>query len=70
MSKATTKTPANQKKRPGRPATGKDPLVAARMPPALIEQIKMWAESHTDGDRSKAIRQLIEFGLRSKDAKR
>jgi metal-responsive CopG/Arc/MetJ family transcriptional regulator len=49
-------------KKRGRPATGKAPLVALRMPPRLIEQIDMWAEYQKTG-RSDAIRRLVELGL-------
>jgi Arc/MetJ-type ribon-helix-helix transcriptional regulator len=47
----------------GRPATGKDPLVNARMPSALIKSIDNWAAKHSDGSRSEAIRRLVELGL-------
>ena len=50
-------------KKRGRPATGKDPLVATRMPPALIKSIDAWAATRADGSRSEAIRRLVELGL-------
>jgi hypothetical protein len=50
------------KKRRGRPATGKDPHIAARMPPALIAEVEAWATAN-DTTRSDAIRQLVEIGL-------
>lgn len=50
------------KKRRGRPATGKDPHVAARMPSALITEVEAWAAAN-DTTRSEAIRRLVEFGL-------
>jgi Arc/MetJ-type ribon-helix-helix transcriptional regulator len=50
------------KKGRGRPATGKDPLVSARLPVKLIENIKSIAESEKIS-RSDAIRNLIERGL-------
>jgi Ribbon-helix-helix protein, copG family len=53
------------KKRRGRPATGKDPLVSARLPQQLIDQVEDWAASH-DASRSEAIRRLVEFGLKAK----
>jgi hypothetical protein len=49
-------------KKRGRPATGKDPLVALRMPSELIEQIEMWAKYQKTG-RSEAIRRLVYTGL-------
>jgi hypothetical protein len=54
---------AVKRKKRGRPATGADPLVAARMPPELIRSIDAWAAAHADGSRSEAIRRLVERGL-------
>jgi hypothetical protein len=53
------------KKRRGRPATGKDPHVAARMPAELIARIEAWAEAN-DTSRSDAFRRLVEIGLGAK----
>jgi hypothetical protein len=53
------------KKARGRPATGKDPHVTARMPNELIAQVEAWAVAN-DSSRSAAIRQLVEFGLKAK----
>lgn len=50
------------KKRRGRPATGKDPHIAARMPPALIAEVETWAITN-DTTRSNAFRRLVEIGL-------
>ena len=55
------------KKKRGRPATGKDPLVATRMPLALIKSIDDWAAKHSDGSRSGAIRRMIEMALSGPD---
>jgi Arc/MetJ-type ribon-helix-helix transcriptional regulator len=53
-----------KRKKRGRPATGKDPLIAARMPPELTAGIDAWAEGQDDRPgRSEAIRRLIELGL-------
>src|SRR5258705_1124120 len=49
-------------KRPGRPRTGKDPHMAARMPPALIAEVETWAKAN-DTSRSEAFRRLVELGL-------
>jgi len=54
------------KKRPGRPATGTDPLVSARLPEAVITAIDEWAERHGAESRSEAIRRLVELGLKGK----
>jgi len=51
-------------KRTGRPATGKDPLVAFRSPPELTGQIDTYAAS-VGSNRSEAIRRLVELGLSS-----
>lgn len=52
-------------KKRGRPATGKDPFVGIRLPPALIAEIKKWGEKDNGGlSRSEAIRRLVEIGLR------
>jgi hypothetical protein len=53
------------KKRRGRPATGKDPLVSARLPAAVIDQIEVWSAAN-EVSRSEAIRRLVELGLRVK----
>jgi Arc/MetJ-type ribon-helix-helix transcriptional regulator len=51
----------NQKKR-GRPATGRDPVSAVRLPAALTAAVDEWAEDHA-ANRSEAIRRLVELGL-------
>jgi Arc/MetJ-type ribon-helix-helix transcriptional regulator len=50
------------KKRRGRPATGKDPLVSARLPQSVIDQVHEWAATN-EASRSEAIRRLVELGL-------
>jgi hypothetical protein len=52
-------------KKRGRPATGKDPLVATRMPAELIKSIDNWGAEHADASRSAAIRRLVELGLKA-----
>jgi hypothetical protein len=47
----------------GRPATGKDPLVAFRLPRKDIERVDGWARQH-DLTRSEAIREMITEALR------
>jgi hypothetical protein len=51
-------------KKRGRPATGKDPLVALRLPPETIETIDAWSDRNGIPSRSEAIRALIERGLK------
>jgi hypothetical protein len=53
------------KKRRGRPATGKHPHIAARMPPQLIDEVEAWATANNTS-RSDAFRRLVEIGLRAK----
>jgi Arc/MetJ-type ribon-helix-helix transcriptional regulator len=55
-----------QKKR-GRPATGHDPVLTVRLPPAITSAIESWAKQQDDKpSRSEAIRRLIEFALGSR----
>jgi hypothetical protein len=54
----------NQKKR-GRPATGRDPVSAVRLPVDLTANVDAWAESR-EVSRSEAIRRLVELGLKAK----
>lgn len=49
----------------GRPATGRDPLVQARMPLHLICEIDFWMEKFEGMDRSTAIRCLVKLGMRA-----
>jgi Arc/MetJ-type ribon-helix-helix transcriptional regulator len=51
----------NQKKR-GRPATGRDPVSAVRLPAELTAAVDKWAEDN-EANRSEAIRRLVELGL-------
>jgi hypothetical protein len=52
------------KKKRGRPATGKDPVTALRLSPALTDAIEGWAaRQHDEPNRSEAIRRLVELGL-------
>jgi hypothetical protein len=57
------------KKSRGRPATGRDPHVAARMPAELIARVEAWAKAN-DTTRSDAFRQLVEKGLGPEKAER
>ena len=54
----------NQKRR-GRPATGRDPVSAVRLPTELTAAVDKWAEDH-EANRSEAIRRLVELGLKVK----
>jgi Arc/MetJ-type ribon-helix-helix transcriptional regulator len=52
----------NQKKGRGRPATGRDPVSAVRLPVELTAAVEKWAEDN-EANRSEAIRRLVELGL-------
>jgi hypothetical protein len=63
MAKSITVMP----KKRGRPATGRDPSVVVRFPPALTKAVDAWANRIGDGaTRSEAIRRLVELGLKAK----
>jgi hypothetical protein len=52
-------------KKRGRPATGKDPQIVARMPAEMLANIDAWATAN-EIIRSEAIRRLVELGLKAK----
>jgi hypothetical protein len=55
------------RKRPGRPATGQDPVTAIRLSKELRETVDAWAaEQDDEPGRSEAIRRLVEIGLKAK----
>jgi hypothetical protein len=54
-----------KRKKPGRPATGTDPLYGVRIPEELMDQIEEWAAKNS-ATRSDAIRRLVEIGLKAK----
>ena len=52
------------RKKPGRPATGRDPVTALRLAPALKSAIENWAQRQLGKpSRSEAIRRLLELAL-------
>ena len=58
--------PKSQKKKRGRPATGRDPVTAIRLPEDLRVRVEAWATKQRDTpSRSEAIRRLVEIGLAS-----
>lgn len=59
-----------EKRRRGRPATGKDPVASVRIPKEVAAAITAWIERQPDPkpSRSEAIRRLIERGLETKSA--
>jgi hypothetical protein len=50
----------------GRPVSVGGKPIIAKMPPALVEAIEAWGDRHGT-NRSDAMRQLIERGLKAKD---
>jgi metal-responsive CopG/Arc/MetJ family transcriptional regulator len=52
------------RKKRGRPATGRDPVTAIRLPEDLRVRVEAWAAQLSDTpSRSEAIRRLVEMGL-------
>lgn len=56
------KSPATKKKR-GRPATGRDPVVGGRVPQPTIDAMDAWAKARGK-TRSEALGLLIDAGLK------
>jgi hypothetical protein len=50
-------------KKRGRPATGKDPMFALRLPPDLTARIDAFAKANGEESRAGAMRRLLELGL-------
>jgi len=68
LSKRLTERPAPRRK-PGRPATGNDPMMGFRMPDELKAEIDAWAAAQDDQpSRSKAMRRLLKIGLAAEAA--
>jgi hypothetical protein len=53
------------RKKPGRPATGTEPLYGVRIADELMGRIEKWAGENS-ASRSEAIRRLVEIGLNAK----
>jgi hypothetical protein len=55
------------KRKPGTPATGKDPVRAFRLSDEFMARLDTWALTQEDQpSRSEALRRLAELGLRVK----
>jgi predicted DNA-binding protein len=63
------KAKAEPKRKPGRPATGVDPVTPIRLPAATVEAIDAWAKK-AGMNRSDTIRQWIDAGLKQVPARR
>jgi hypothetical protein len=57
------------KKKMGRPATGHDPVMSARIPGEMIEAVEKWAADN-GCSRSQAVAIMIEAGLAAIATKR
>jgi hypothetical protein len=54
------------KRKPGRPATGNDPVRAIRLSDEFLAKVDRWAAKQADEPgRSEAIRRLVEIGLKA-----
>jgi hypothetical protein len=54
----------DKKRRGGRPATGRDPLVAFRIPKYLTDALMAWAAQQPDNPgKSEAIRRILAYFL-------
>jgi hypothetical protein len=57
-----------RKRRPGRPATGQDPVTALRLSVEMKSKVSDWAKRQPDQpSRSEALRRLVEMALKIKD---
>jgi hypothetical protein len=57
----------HQKRKRGRPATGRDPAVTIRLPQEVLDAVEVWAARQDDAPaRSPAIARLVELGLKAK----
>jgi len=55
-----------KRKKPGRPATGTEPLYGIRISDDLMGRIQKWGRENS-ATRSDAIRRLVELGLKAKE---
>ena len=69
MKEATPKKHGGPRPGSGRPATGKDPVMTARVPQELIDHLEEWAKA-SGITRSQALRIFIENGLLKKPSRR
>jgi len=54
------------KRKPGRPATGRDPVTSLRLAPELRKRLSRWAATQPDTPpMAETIRRLLEIGLKA-----
>jgi hypothetical protein len=56
----------SKKRKTGRPATGHDPAVTARIPAELLAKLEKWARTN-HCSRSAAVAVMIERGLKQEE---
>jgi hypothetical protein len=62
----STKNVVPKRRKPGRPATGRDPVTAIRLSHEMRQSLDRWAAAQPDRpSRSEAIRRLVEKALAS-----
>jgi hypothetical protein len=65
MAKKSTEIEKVSPKRPGRPPTGRQPMLAVRLSPSLKAAVDTWKQRQNDTpSRSEAIRRLLNLALR------
>jgi hypothetical protein len=69
MTKSTVNVDKNIKRPPGRPPTGHDPALSARVPKDVLDRVDRWAAAN-ECTRSVAVAKLLEYGLDSSNAAR
>jgi hypothetical protein len=62
MSPSRKNVDENVKRKPGRPATGMDPVLSGRVPKEVIARVDQWA-TENGFTRSIAVSKLLERGL-------
>jgi metal-responsive CopG/Arc/MetJ family transcriptional regulator len=62
-------TPDILKRTRGRPVSGRSPIVSLALPAPLLVRVDASAD-HEFESRARAIRRLLEFGLRAEDRER
>jgi hypothetical protein len=53
-----------KKRKRGRPATGKNPMIAIRWPPILLDGVDQYAIEYSLGTRGAALKHIVERLLR------
>jgi hypothetical protein len=71
MNVSKEKSVKQKKRGRGRPATGVDPILAMRMPPAITKRVEALAKDEPDKpNRSEMLRRLVEWALEMKERRK